>query len=407
MLQTGLVSLKGVVGNALKDTLALPTFTIGPEEIFSGRILLFDANIFNPKDVYVEYENEDGSKTGTMTLQEWKDRDDKSEYQATGYYYWKDGVKGSDEDKIYTSVNNSAYELSETIARWYYIIRTLALVCSMVVLLYIGIRIIISSIAEEKAKYKQMLSDWVVALCLIVLMHYIMVFAHSIVDSITDVFNQTLGKNVYIVAIDEPNGNLQESIKKLEEETGNQYLYEEDSHKVIKWPTNLMGKFRIAAQQYDNTMEHVGFTLAYLALVLFTLTFAFTYTKRLLYLLFLTVIAPFVALTYPIDKIHDGQAQAFNMWLKEYIFNLLIQPFHLLIYTIFVTMAFELASTNVIYSLVVIGFMVPAEKFLRTMFGFNKASTPGFFAGATGAALAMSGINYLGKFAKGGGRTWR
>ena len=75
MLQTGLVSLKGVVGNALKDTLALPTFTIGPEEIFSGRILLFDANIFNPKDVYVEYENEDGSKTGTMTLQEWKDRD--------------------------------------------------------------------------------------------------------------------------------------------------------------------------------------------------------------------------------------------------------------------------------------------------------------------------------------------
>ena len=180
MLQTGLVSLKGVVGNALKDTLALPTFTIGPEEIFSGRILLFDANIFNPKDVYVEYENEDGSKTGTMTLQEWKDRDDKSEYQATGYYYWKDGVKGSDEDKIYTSVNNSAYELSETIARWYYIIRTLALVCSMVVLLYIGIRIIISSIAEEKAKYKQMLSDWVVALCLIVLMHYIMFFAHII-----------------------------------------------------------------------------------------------------------------------------------------------------------------------------------------------------------------------------------
>ena len=38
---------------------------------------------------------------------------------------------------------------------------------------------------------------------------------------------------------------------------------------------------------------------------------------------FLTIIAPLVALTYPIDKINDGKAQAFNMWFKEYIFNLL------------------------------------------------------------------------------------
>ena len=46
------------------------------------------------------------------------------------------------------------------------------------------------------------------------------------------------------------------------------------------------------------------------------------------------MIAPFVALTYPIDKLNDGQAQGFNKWLKEYIFNLLIQPMHLLLYTI-------------------------------------------------------------------------
>ena len=38
----------------------------------------------------------------------------------------------------------------------------------------------------------------------------------------------------------------------------------------------------------------------------------------------------------PIDKLNDGQAQAFNMWLKEFIFNILIQPFHLLIYMVFI-----------------------------------------------------------------------
>lgn len=396
-LGDGLAAVSGIVGEALADTVALPTFTIGPEEIFSGKILLFDSNIFNPKTVNVEYEDESGNKS-EMSMENWKNAD-KTLYHATGYYYM-DGT-----EKVYTSVNNSAYELSEIIGKWYYIIRTMALVASMITLLYIGLRIIISSIAEEKAKYKQMLGDWVIALCLIVLMHFIMVFAHNIVDSIRDLFNNTLGKDIHVVVIDEPGDNLVKAIKEIEEERGvsgdDSYLGEGD--KYIKWPTNLMGKFRMLAQESSSNMEHVGFTLAYLALVLFTLIFSFTYIKRLLYLLFLTVIAPFVALTYPIDKIHDGKAQAFDIWLKEYIFNLLIQPFHLLLYIIFVSMAFELSSTNVIYSLVVLGFMVPAEKFLRNMFGFNKSSTSdGLFAGAGGAALAMSAVNSLSKFAKGG-----
>lgn len=407
----GLASVSAAIGDNLKDTLVLPTYTIGPAEIFSGRILLFDANVFSPKQVYVEYEDDNNNSSAT-TFQEWNKKDannqytiDRGTYHATGYYYWKDGKQtNNDSDKIYTSVNNSAYELREIVAKWYYVIRTIALVCSMVVLLYVGIRILISSIAEEKAKYKQMLADWLVALCLIVLMHYIMVFAHSIAESLTDIFDQTLGNDIYISSIYKPNSNLQESIKKLEEEQGGdvQYLYGDGDDKYINWPTNMMGKYRVAAQEYSNSMEHVGYTLAFLVLVFYTLSFSIVYIKRLLYLLFLTVISPFVALTYPIDKINDGKAQAFDMWLKEYIFNLLIQPFHLLIYTIFVTMAFELASTNIIYTLVVLGFMLPAEKFLRKMFGFDKASTPGLLAGASGAALAMSGVNSLAKFARSG-----
>ncbi len=388
----------------MKETLVLPTYTIGPEEIFSGKILLFDANIFNPKQVYVEYGDEEGNEVGTATLEEWKDNKiDRSQYQATGYYYWKDGkATSNDTDKIYTSINNSSYEMREAIAKWYYAIRTLALVCSMIVLLYIGIRIVISSIADEKAKYKQMLADWVIALCLMVLMHYIMVFAHSIVESIIEIVDQAQGKNICISVIDEPNDNLQKAIEELEKTSGTTYLYDEGSEKVIKWPTNMMGQIRIQAQEYSNSMEHVGYTLVYLVLVLYTLSFSIIYIKRLIYLLFLTVISPFVALTYPIDKIKDGKAQAFDMWLKEYIFNLLIQPLHLLLYTVFVTMAFELASTNIIYSVVIIGFMIPAEKFVRKMFGFDKAATPGFLSGAAGAALAMTGVNSLSRFAKGG-----
>ena len=48
---------------------------------------------------------------------------------------------------------------------------------------------------------------------------------------------------------------------------------------------------------------------------------------------FLTIISPIVALTYPIDKM-DGEAKGFNMWLREFIFNALLQPLHYILYYI-------------------------------------------------------------------------
>ena len=110
---------------------------------------------------------------------------------------------------------------------------------------------------------------------------------------------------------------------------------------------------------------------------------------------FLTIIAPLVAITYPIDKINDGKAQAFDMWLKEYIFNLLIQPLHLLLYIILINSAMAFASKNIFYVVLALGFFVPAEKLLRRFFGFEKAQTPGIFAGAAGSAVMMQGLNKL------------
>lgn len=378
--------LNGVVTTAVSsftaeyfgDTVVFPTFTIGPEEIFSGRILLFDPNIFNPKELKTEEKTDADGNTVTV------------------YYYEENG------EKIETSVNNAAQDLKETIAKWYYIIRNIAIIGLMLVLLYVGIRMLLTSIAADKAKYKQMLSDWVIALCLVFLMQYIMIFANSFVEGVTKIFSSAVSENMQVVTIDNAEEKLRNAVKELETDDV-QYVYETDENgntiNRIVWPTNMMGKIRFGTQQQDGTSAYIGYSICYFVLVVFTIIFAFTYIRRLLYLLFLTVIAPFVALTYPLDKIRDGQAQAFNTWIKEYTINLIIQPFHLLLYTVFISMAFDLAGTNIIYSLVVIGFMIPAEKFLRNMFGFNRASTPGFLAGAAGAAMTISAVQSLAKFA--------
>lgn len=84
------------------------------------------------------------------------------------------------------------------------------------------------------------------------------------------------------------------------------------------------------------------------------------------------------------------------MWFKEYTFNIIIQPFHLLIYTVLVGSAMELAQTHLVYAVVAIYFVIPAEKLLRKFFGFDNAGTlsaAGSFAGGAVFSAMISKLN--------------
>ena len=93
-------------------------------------------------------------------------------------YLWKKVTRTSNNSTV---LKSPAKELQPYIAGWYKTLRNLALVILLSILVYVGIRITLSSIASDKAKYKQMLMDWVVAVCLLFLMHYIMSFSIYIV----------------------------------------------------------------------------------------------------------------------------------------------------------------------------------------------------------------------------------
>ncbi len=393
----------------------LPEYELTLQAILEGKVAAFDVNFFNPS---------------------------------------KELRK--DDNKTPASIAN---ELQPTISSWYKTLRNIALVGLLSVLVYIGIRIILSSAANDKAKYKQMLGDWVIALCLVFMMHYIMSFAVTINSKIVDAISSIVvkgygstedfvdGRQKEVVATgaikqDETKEELkgmgvqvftiegedaQEAYKTLvydddedhqdkdrgknspffkwfEFEDGADISgdYPESSNvKRLYWFTNdFMAQARLLGQDIgeDETQTLVarsGYNIVYVVLVIYTIIFCFTYLKRVIYMAFLTLISPLVAITYPIDKAGDGKAQAFNMWLKEYIFNLLLQPIHLILYMILIGIAMKLAATNIFYTVVAIGFLVPAEKMLRRFFGFEKAQTPGMFGGPAATALMTTGMNKL------------
>lgn len=264
---------------------------------------------------------------------------------------------------------SSANILQSTVSYWYNILRNIAIIGLLSVLVYIGIRIVVSSVASDKSKYKEMLKDWLVAMCLLFFMHYFMNFTVTITQSISKALDT-------------------DSMQTTTNEQTGDVSYTGD---------RLIGNIRLRLQIEEKLAARWAYTIIYLVIVIYTVIFALMYLKRVIYMAFLTMIAPLVALTYPLDKVRDGKAQAFDMWMKEYVFNALIQPFHLIIYYVLVASAIDLAVENPLYALVAIGFMMPAEKLLRKFFGFNKSETSGVLGGAFGGAMIMQGINALTK----------
>ena len=268
-----------------------------------------------------------------------------------------------------------------TIATWYKVLRLIAIIGLLSVLIYTGIKVIISSNTQNKAKYKEWIVNWFIAVAILFSMHYIMSFIIAGTNEISKLI-QSSNKPIKII-----------------------YSNDENSASII---TNFVGVVRFMVQSDDWYLK-IGYEMMYILLVVYTFKFTFIYLKRVLNMAFLTLIAPIVALTYPIDKMNDGTAQGFNMWLKEYTFNALLQPLHQIMYYILVGSAVSIALDNPIYGVVVLMFMTEAEKLLKTIFGFDKArgGTVGGMAGAfTAGALASSvkDIARMAKLPQGGGK---
>ena len=280
---------------------------------------------------------------------------------------------------------NIAMKLQPIIASWYNTLRIIAIVGLLSVLVYLGIRMLLTSVAADRAKYKKMLMDWIIGMCLVFTLHYIMAFAMTMAETVTAMLSS------------EANGTFTVKATKVDAIAF--------SSQTVTFSSNLMSYVRFMVQAGDLHVKLAFFGL-YIMLVIFSVRFTWIYLKRVVNMAFLTLMAPMVALMYPIDKVSDGKAQAFDMWLKEYTYNALIQPVDLLLYKVLLGSAIQLAVDNPVYALVALGFIIAAENLLKKMFGFGKASggTLGSLAGAAGvSAFAGKMLNDFGKKGPSGG----
>ena len=245
-----------------------------------------------------------------------------------------------------------------SVAAWYYSVRNVAIVALLVICIYVGIRMAIATVAEEKAKYKEMLIDWATGLALVFVLHYIMIFIININNALVDIF-----------------------AKGLDADSG-----------------DVMEKFFTQAWQVGFTNGFIS-AVCYVTLVGITFVFLLSYIKRMITIGFLIVIAPLVTVTYSLDKMGDSKSQALNTWFKEFSYNILIQPFQCVAYLALANTSYQLlAQSNsehldemfrsAVLAFVMLLFVLESEKIIKHIFHFeSETMSDGLKEAAVGAAI--------------------
>lgn len=285
-----------------------------------------------------------------------------------------------------TTSNGPVLSIRQEVAEWFYIMRDISSAVLLCILIYVGMRMALSTIAEEKAKYKKMLFDWGASLALIYVLQYIMIFTvyanNAIVNALKAVYEQNIAT---------PGSG------------------------VVDMDTAILQMATQAVMPVG--LGSIVATLVYAMIVLQTIAFMISYTQRMLKTGFLILISPLISITYSIDKMGDGKAQALNSWLKEFVYTILIQPFHCLIYMTFVTTAIQLLSkstilgslksiftgdfnqlTNGVIVILCLKFINDGEKAIRKIFNFQDDDS--LTSMAAGAMVGVAALKNAGKIAQ-------
>lgn len=247
-------------------------------------------------------------------------------------------------DDLEITANASNINVKEGIVDVYKICRALSIILSLLVLIYIGIRMALSTVASDQAKYKKMFTSWVESIVILFCMVYIMVAVVTIGESLTSIFY-----NIRCELIDSNQG----------------YGVFEDTVREQTW-SGLFEKSGL-----DLTM----WSIIYWCLLFTEIKFFWLYAKRLLMTGLLITISPLITITYSIDKAGDGRAQVFSSWMKEFVVNILIQPLHALIYLIFVLTANTIAKQSPLVALVLLMSMGTVERMVKVVFDLRGLTT--------------------------------
>lgn len=232
------------------------------------------------------------------------------------------------------------YIIKENVAMWYYIFRIMAILIMLLVLIYLGIKMAITTVSEKKAVYKEMLISWIAGFILVFAISYIM---YAIIHVNESFISWVIPK------------------------------YEDGTE------LSLYETVRTKAYSLKASTGFAGMIM-YIVLVYYSIRFLVMYFKRFLTVIILAIMSPFVAVAYALEKVNkNGKGgEIYGNWFKDFLYSVMIQSIHALIYTLFISIILKLTEASllgILISFIFLGFMVRIDKVVRRIFGLDGKNT--------------------------------
>lgn len=228
--------------------------------------------------------------------------------------------------------------IQSNVMKYYSKLRNVSLGISLIVLIYIGIRMALSTVTSDKVKYKKMFINWVASVFLLFFMHFIIILYGYITTAVLDLIKEIAVKL---------------SIDNVE-------------HNITMYFINLIKKDK------PGGFTGIANLIVTAMFIYYQIKFLITYIKRYCEIIFLIVISPLVTITYPIDKVGDNKAQAFQAWLKELSMKYFLQIAHAITYCVLIFTAGEIAKAVQVFGILFLFTLDKVEKMIRNILDINE-----------------------------------
>lgn len=235
------------------------------------------------------------------------------------------------------------HNIKVMVRNWYYAVWILSVICNLIMLIYIGIRMAMSTVAGQKATYKSKLIGWFESMILLFTLHIIIRIIFWASDIMVDLLRPILTAVLTASGTD----NLEMAI------------FADLGPKILNC----------------NGWKPIEGFLCYALLVIYQFKFFRIYMKRFLTTCFLVTISPLVTVTYSMDKAGDGQPQAFQAMIRELITNIFLQPMHLLLYIVLMGLAANIIQEFPLFAVLLLIGVTKGEKIIKEIFKMNQSVT--------------------------------
>lgn len=295
--------------------------------------------------------------------------------------------------------------LSELIKTWYGFFLKIVILTYAVQLVYIGIRIILSSTANKKAEFKNRLLAWSMGVTILFCFPYVMKYTIEANKGFCLMIGTVKGEGEPLSSNDVNIAKL--SVNDMVKDYGTfEFIAKAMGFKSLKdlssnmgnrtniFGNNAMLDIRFQALAYFN----FPLSIVYLILIGETLALLIMYYKRVFMLAFMITIFPLTVTFYALNKMGDVRVNSFGAWFKEFVVNVFVQAFHAATYVVVVNIGVSAykGSGNWMFMIVCILFLFQGEKIIRAI--FNAKSSAGTIGDiAASGALAMKMLENLSK----------